>query len=50
MHLAALLLPIARADPPRGALVNVVGTVNVFEAARRGECRRRGLRVVGGRL
>jgi UDP-glucuronate 4-epimerase len=37
VHLAALLLPLARADPPRGALVNVVGTVNVFEAARRGE-------------
>jgi UDP-glucuronate 4-epimerase len=36
-HLAALLLPIAKADPPRGALVNVVGTVNVFEAARRGD-------------
>lgn len=36
VHLAALLLPVARADPPRGALVNVVGTVNVFEAARRG--------------
>jgi len=37
VHLAALLLPIARADPPRGALVNVVGTVNVFEAASRGD-------------
>ena len=36
VHLAALLLPIAKADPPRGALVNVVGTVNVFEAASRG--------------
>jgi nucleoside-diphosphate-sugar epimerase len=28
-------VPFCRADPPRGALVNVVGTVNVFEAARR---------------
>jgi len=37
VHLAALLLPIAKADPPRGALVNVVGTVNVFEAASRGD-------------
>ena len=37
VHLAALLLPIARADPPRGALVNVVGTVNVFEAASRSD-------------
>ncbi len=34
-HLAAMLWPLAAADPPRGALVNVVGTVNVFEAARR---------------
>jgi UDP-glucuronate 4-epimerase len=37
VHLAALLLPIAKADPPRGALVNVVGTVNVFEAGTRGD-------------
>lgn len=37
VHLAALLMPVAQADPPRGALVNVVGTVNVLEAARRGE-------------
>ncbi|MGD2102440.1 MAG: NAD(P)-dependent oxidoreductase [Acidimicrobiia bacterium] len=35
IHLAALQLPFCRADPPGGALVNVVGTVNVFEAARR---------------
>lgn len=35
IHLAALQLPFCRADPPHGALVNVVGTVNVFEAARR---------------
>jgi nucleoside-diphosphate-sugar epimerase len=35
VHLAAMLIPLAAADPPRGALVNVVGTVNVFEAARR---------------
>jgi UDP-glucuronate 4-epimerase len=39
VHLAALLMPVAQADPPRGALVNVVGTVNVFEACRRGEVR-----------
>jgi UDP-glucuronate 4-epimerase len=38
VHLAALLIPLARADPPRGALVNVVGTTNVFEAvSRRGD-------------
>lgn len=35
IHLAALQVPFCRADPPRGALVNVVGTVNVFEAVRR---------------
>jgi UDP-glucuronate 4-epimerase len=35
VHPAAMLIPLAAADPPRGALVNVVGTVNVFEAATR---------------
>ena len=35
VHLAALQVPACRSDPPRGALVNVVGTANVFEAARR---------------
>jgi UDP-glucuronate 4-epimerase len=35
IHLAALQMPFCRADPPRGALVNVVGTVNVFEAVKR---------------
>ena len=35
VHLAALQLPFCRADPVRGARVNVVGTVNVFEAAKR---------------
>lgn len=34
IHLAALQLPFCRADPPRGAHVNVLGTVNIFEAAR----------------
>lgn len=37
IHLAALQVPFARANPPLGAEVNVVGTVNIFEAA----CRRR---------
>ncbi len=38
IHLAALQVPFCRADPPLGARVNVVGTVNVFEAvARRAE-------------
>ena len=34
IHLAGLQLPFCAADPPLGALVNVVGTVNVFEAVR----------------
>ena len=34
IHLAGLQLPFCAADPPLGAMVNVVGTVNVFEAIR----------------
>lgn len=34
IHLAGLQVPICKADPVGGALVNVVGTLNVFEAAR----------------
>jgi UDP-glucuronate 4-epimerase len=34
IHLAALQVPFVRADPPLGAAVNVVGTVNVLEAVR----------------
>lgn len=34
VHLAALQVPFCRADPVLGARVNVVGTVNVFEAVR----------------
>lgn len=34
IHLAGLQVPTCRANPPLGALVNVVGTLNVFEAAR----------------
>jgi UDP-glucuronate 4-epimerase len=37
VHLAALQVPFVRADPPLGARVNVVGTVNVFEAAAKRE-------------
>lgn len=38
IHLAALQVPLCRADPPLGAHVNVVGTINVLEAVkRRGE-------------
>jgi nucleoside-diphosphate-sugar epimerase len=40
VHLAGLQLPFCAADPPLGAMVNVVGTVNVFEA----------VRAAGGRL
>ena len=35
IHLAALLTPACAADPLRGAQVNLIGTLNVFEAARR---------------
>jgi UDP-glucose 4-epimerase len=35
VHLAALLTPACAADPLRGAQVNLMGTLNVFEAARR---------------
>jgi nucleoside-diphosphate-sugar epimerase len=34
IHLAGLQVPMCKADPVGGALVNVVGTLNVFEAAR----------------
>lgn len=34
IHLAGLQVPFCKADPALGARVNVVGTVNVFEAAR----------------
>ncbi|HEU5132402.1 MAG TPA: NAD-dependent epimerase/dehydratase family protein [Pyrinomonadaceae bacterium] len=34
IHLAGLQVPTCKADPVAGALVNVAGTINVFEAAR----------------
>lgn len=34
IHLAGLQVPACQADPAAGALVNVVGTLNVLEAAR----------------
>jgi nucleoside-diphosphate-sugar epimerase len=34
IHLAALQVPFCKADPVKGAQVNVTGTVNIFEAAR----------------
>jgi nucleoside-diphosphate-sugar epimerase len=40
IHLAALLIPQIKADPPYGTSVNIGGTVNVLEAAKT-----RGLRV-----
>lgn len=40
LHLAALQVPFCKADPAGGARVNVVGTVNVFEAARAAGIRR----------
>lgn len=35
IHLAGLQVPACRADPRLGALVNVVGTINCFEAAKK---------------
>lgn len=35
IHLAALQVPFCKANPPLGAAVNVVGTVNVFVAAKK---------------
>lgn len=34
IHLAGVLTPACRADPMRGAEINLIGTLNVFEAAR----------------
>ena len=39
VHLAGLQVPTCKADPVSGALVNVVGTLNVFEAARQTEAK-----------
>lgn len=41
VHLAGLQVPFCRANPVLGAQVNVVGTVNVFESAKRREGRTR---------
>lgn len=40
IHLGALQVPFCKGDPPLGARVNVVGTVNIFEAAKRAGLRR----------
>jgi nucleoside-diphosphate-sugar epimerase len=39
IHLAGLQVPVCRADPRLGALVNVVGTINIFEAAKKSDGR-----------
>ena len=43
IHLAGLQVPFCKADPVRGAWVNVQGTVNIFEAARKFSERIQGL-------
>ncbi len=35
LHLAGIQVPFCAADPVRGAMINVVGTLNVFEVARK---------------
>jgi nucleoside-diphosphate-sugar epimerase len=35
LHLAGIQVPFCAADPLRGAMINVIGTLNVFEVARR---------------
>jgi nucleoside-diphosphate-sugar epimerase len=34
VHLAAVLMPFCQANPVKGAMVDVIGTLNVFEGAR----------------
>ena len=34
IHLAGVQVPVCRANPRLGAMINVVGTINIFEAAR----------------
>jgi len=40
IHLAALQIPVCRAKPALGAMVNIVGHINVFEAARKAGVKR----------
>jgi FlaA1/EpsC-like NDP-sugar epimerase len=44
IHLRGLQVPTCKADPVAGALVNVAGTLNVFEAARKIGIKRNRLR------
>jgi nucleoside-diphosphate-sugar epimerase len=39
IHLAGLQVPTCRADPRLGAMVNVLGTINIFEAAKKSDGR-----------
>jgi len=39
IHLAAVLIPACKADPVNGAMIDVVGHINVFEAAIAAGCR-----------
>ena len=40
IHLAALQIPFCAADPVKGAIANVLGTVNIFEAAKKFDLKR----------
>lgn len=40
IHLAALQVPSCKADPVKGAEVNIIGTLNIFEAAKRAGLKR----------
>ena len=40
IHLAGLQVPFCKANPPLGARVNVVGTINIFEAAKQAGLKR----------
>ena len=40
IHLAGLQVPACKADPAAGSMVNVVGTVNVLQAAADSDCER----------
>jgi nucleoside-diphosphate-sugar epimerase len=39
IHLAGLQVPTCRADPRLGAMVNILGTINIFEAAKKSDGR-----------
>jgi nucleoside-diphosphate-sugar epimerase len=37
IHLAGVQVPVCRANPRLGAMINVIGTINIFEAARQSQ-------------